>query len=98
MPSLFRTRIPLPTSVSSTAVKVSAGRSASVSFASTLVSVVSSAVTTPPSATVAVSAAAVGASLTALTVIVTVAIIESRTPSLILYVKLSDPLKFRFGV
>ena len=45
---------------------------------------------------------AIGGSLTAVTVIVTVAVLESSAPlgapSLTLNVKVSDPLKFRFGV
>ncbi len=40
----------------------------------------------------------VGASLTAVTWIVTVASFESLVPSLALYLNVSSPLKFPFGV
>jgi hypothetical protein len=51
-----------------------------------------------PSAMLTDCRLAVGVSLTAVTVIETMATSESMRPSLTLKVKLSEPLKFRFGV
>jgi hypothetical protein len=66
-----------------------------VPFGSELVSVI---VTAVPSAILTDWRLAVEVSLTAVTVIETTATSESKQPSLTLKVKLSEPLKFRFGV
>ena len=83
MPSAANVRVPFvgPLTAEALTVRVSLGRSPSVSLASTLVAPVVRNVTVPPSSTVALSGTATGASLSEVIEILTVAVAAPPLPS-----------------